>query len=79
MDYSIAELAKGVMVVCHLDLPAILQHRVKKPSVSIANGVATNFNAKPKCHYGLTRMDEDVILVDKDCLQLKEGRSTTYM
>lgn len=42
IEYSTAELAVGVLIICFPTLPGILQRRTSKPSASIINGSDKN-------------------------------------
>ena len=52
-----AELATGVMIICMPTLPGILQHRKKKPSLSIINGSAKSRSLR----YGPRATEQDDI------------------
>lgn len=61
------------MVICLPTLPGILQRRTKKPSLSIVNGSAKSRNINPHSRHGLRSTDTDMMFMDSDYFELREG------
>lgn len=72
-DSRTAELATGMMVICLPTLPGILQRRTKKPSPSIVNGSAKSRNIKSHPRHGLGSTDTDMMFMESDYFELREG------
>ena len=74
MNLSTAELATGVIVVCIPTLPAILQHRTKRPPMSILNSSTKSRSLTSNVRYGPGSVARDSTLLGGEYIELGEGQ-----